>query len=46
MLLPEGWRAEAMRRVMGGDDVVSAVGSASVAMNIVRSVHGVDVRQL
>ncbi|KAF4405592.1 hypothetical protein [Streptomyces lycii] len=42
LALPEGWRQEAVRRVvMGGEDVTHVVADAQIARNRVRS-YGID----
>ncbi|WP_406297456.1 hypothetical protein OG948_17470 [Embleya sp. NBC_00888] len=42
--LPHGWRGEAMRRVMDGEDPLAVVAEASIALNILRNVYGIDAR--
>ncbi|WP_405729289.1 hypothetical protein OG607_28165 [Streptomyces sp. NBC_01537] len=38
--LPEGWRAEVMRRILNGRDAGSAVSHAQISINFLHSVYG------
>ncbi|MEV0112369.1 hypothetical protein AB0H77_03795 [Streptomyces sp. NPDC050844] len=40
--LPDGWREEAMRRAMAGQDIASAVADAARLRNVLKSVYGID----
>ncbi|MFD9445525.1 hypothetical protein ACFWBR_42230 [Streptomyces sp. NPDC060006] len=44
--LPEGWRDEAFRRAMMSGDIVGAVASAVMSINVLRSVYDIDVRRI
>jgi hypothetical protein len=40
--LPGGWREEAMRRAMAGQDIASTIAQAAVYANVLRGVYGID----
>ncbi|MGC0423231.1 hypothetical protein [Embleya sp. AB8] len=40
--LPDGWRGEAVRRIMTGEDVPSTLADATRGINILRNVYGID----
>ncbi|MCX4910992.1 hypothetical protein [Streptomyces sp. NBC_00878] len=40
-VMPDGWREEAMRRAMAGQDIASTIAQAAMYRNILRSVHGI-----
>lgn len=40
--LPDGWREEAMRRALAGQDIASAVAQAALQCNVLKSLYGID----